>query len=84
MIHSTEHHRFLVTGATGTVGREVVKALLENRKKVKVLTRNPQKLENNEMVEVIKGDIRRSTVWMKMSMASKKLCDNCLAAMPPS
>lgn len=57
MIHRTEYHRFLVTGATGTIGREVVKALLENRKKVRVLTRNPQKLENNEMVEVIKGDL---------------------------
>lgn len=57
MIHRTEYHRFLVTGATGTIGREVVKALLENRKKVRVHTRNPQKLENNEMVEVIKGDL---------------------------
>ncbi len=30
MIHRTEYHRFLVTGATGTIGREAVKALLEN------------------------------------------------------
>ena len=57
MNHSTEHHRFLVTGATGTIGREVVKTLLENSKKIKVLTRNPHKVENNDLVEVIEGDL---------------------------
>lgn len=49
----------LVTGATGTVGREVVKLLLEAGEKVRVLARDPAKAAQlGEKVEVVKGDLR--------------------------
>lgn len=51
----------LVTGATGTVGSEVVKLLLEKEQPVRILTRNPDKVKNLEEkgVEVIEGDFNQ-------------------------
>src|SRR5438128_8219931 len=46
----------LVTGATGTVGREVVTQLLATGKKVRAMTRNPLKAKVDARVEVVKGD----------------------------
>ena len=46
----------LVTGATGTVGREVVSQLLAAGKKVRAMTRNPAKARLDSRVEVVKGD----------------------------
>jgi uncharacterized protein YbjT (DUF2867 family) len=47
----------LVTGATGTVGREVVAQLLQAGRSVRALTRNPSKARFDERVEVIQGDL---------------------------
>jgi len=46
----------LVTGATGTVGREVVAQLLVAGQKVRALTRDPSKAKFDGRVEVVKGD----------------------------
>lgn len=46
----------LVTGATGTVGREVVAQLLAAGQKVRALTRNPLKAKLDDRAEVVKGD----------------------------
>lgn len=50
----------LVTGATGTVGSEVVKQLVEARQPVRALVRDPAKAEKfSKVVEVVKGDFSR-------------------------
>lgn len=50
----------LVTGATGTVGSELVKQLLEARQKVRVLVRDPAKASKfGSEVEVLKGDLSK-------------------------
>ncbi len=49
--------KFLVTGATGTVGRQVVAALLEMGHEVRALTRNPAKASLPAGVEVVAGDL---------------------------
>lgn len=47
----------LVTGATGTVGREVVKQLVDAGHKVRALTRAPAKVKFAAAVEVVRGDL---------------------------
>lgn len=49
--------KFFVTGATGTVGRNIVTQLVEAGHSVRALTRNPAKANFPEGVEVIVGDI---------------------------
>jgi uncharacterized protein YbjT (DUF2867 family) len=46
----------LVTGATGTVGREVVAQLLTAGQRVRAMTRDPKKIDLNGGVEVVQGD----------------------------
>ena len=46
----------LVTGATGTVGREVVAQLLAAGQKVRAMTRNPGKARLDSRVEVVRGN----------------------------
>jgi (4-alkanoyl-5-oxo-2,5-dihydrofuran-3-yl)methyl phosphate reductase len=46
----------LVTGATGTVGREVVTQLLAAGEQVRGMTRNPSAAKLDARVEVVKGD----------------------------
>ena len=46
----------LVTGATGTVGREVVAQLLAAGQDVRAMTRNPAKARLDSRVEVVRGD----------------------------
>jgi (4-alkanoyl-5-oxo-2,5-dihydrofuran-3-yl)methyl phosphate reductase len=46
----------LVTGATGTVGREVVTQLLAAGHRVRGMTRNPAQAKMDARVEVIRGD----------------------------
>ncbi|GAA2584432.1 NAD(P)H-binding protein [Actinomadura fulvescens] len=50
---------FLVTGATGTVGRLVVEELRAAGRPVRALTRNPDKAAFPEGVEVVGGDLAR-------------------------
>ncbi|WP_288193555.1 NAD(P)H-binding protein [uncultured Phyllobacterium sp.] len=51
--------RFLVTGATGNVGRHVVNELLENGYLVRALTRDAQRANLPASVEVVEGDLTR-------------------------
>lgn len=46
----------LVTGATGTVGREVTAQLLAGGEKVRAMTRNPRKAKLDSRAEVVRGD----------------------------
>lgn len=48
---------FLVTGATGTVGRHVVDQLIQAGQHVRALTRNPAKANLPAGVEVVQGDL---------------------------
>ncbi|MGY0235773.1 NmrA family NAD(P)-binding protein [Longispora urticae] len=48
---------FLVTGATGTVGRQVVGQLLRAGQRVRALTRNPATAGLPDGVEVVAGDL---------------------------
>jgi uncharacterized protein YbjT (DUF2867 family) len=47
----------LVTGATGNVGRHVVRGLAEAGARVRAMTRNPGKATFPEDVEVVRGDL---------------------------
>ena len=50
----------LVTGATGTVGSEVVKQLAETGQRVRALVRDPRKAERfPKAVEVVQGDLEK-------------------------
>jgi uncharacterized protein YbjT (DUF2867 family) len=47
----------LVTGATGTVGREVVPQLVAAGERVRAMTRDPKKADFDPKVEVVAGDL---------------------------
>lgn len=49
--------RYIVTGATGNLGHNVVKQLLEAGKLVRVLARQPNKLKFEKEVQIIVGDL---------------------------
>ncbi|MGO4449188.1 NAD(P)H-binding protein [Phyllobacterium sp. TAF24] len=51
--------RFLVTGATGNVGRHIVNTLLENGYLVRALTRDAKRANLPRCVEVVEGDLTR-------------------------
>jgi uncharacterized protein YbjT (DUF2867 family) len=55
----------LVTGATGTVGREVVAQLLVAGKKVRALTRNPSRAHLDDQVELVAGDFNQPETLAK-------------------
>ncbi|MGA4842234.1 SDR family oxidoreductase [Streptomyces sp. G45] len=50
-------HTHLVTGATGTVGREVVRELLERGHAVRALTRDPATADLPAGAEAVRGDL---------------------------
>ncbi|MFE7330037.1 NAD(P)H-binding protein [Streptomyces sp. NPDC057565] len=53
----TQTQRILVTGATGTVGRQVVAELLARGHAVRALTRDPARAALPDGVEVVQGDL---------------------------
>lgn len=53
----TQPQTLLVTGATGTVGRQVVAELLARGHAVRALTRDPARAALPEGVEVVRGDL---------------------------
>ncbi|MFF8831824.1 SDR family oxidoreductase [Streptomyces sp. NPDC015131] len=52
-----DHDMTLVTGATGTVGRQIVRELLERGRAVRALTRDPARADLPDAVEVVRGDL---------------------------
>lgn len=50
-------NRILVTGATGTIGRQVVSQLLATDARVRAMTRNPDAAGMPPAVEVVRGDL---------------------------
>ncbi len=48
---------YLVTGATGNAGRQVVEHLLRKGQRVRALTRHPEKADFPDKVEVVAGDL---------------------------
>ena len=67
--------KILVTGATGTVGSEVVKALLQRGAEVRALTRKrPEPVKLSDAVEMTWGDLsdrsrsrKRWLAWINSS-----------------
>ncbi len=53
----TEHPKILVTGATGTVGRQVVSQLLDTGSEVRALVRDPGSAGLPGGVELLRGDL---------------------------
>lgn len=52
-----QHHKILVTGATGTVGGQVVRQLAEVGANVRALVRDPAAARLPASVEVVRGDL---------------------------
>src|SRR4030095_16624109 len=50
---------FLVTGATGTIGRPLLDVLVDEGAKVRAVTRDPQATNLPAEVEVVQGDLTR-------------------------
>jgi uncharacterized protein YbjT (DUF2867 family) len=50
---------FLVTGATGTIGRPLLEVLVDEGAKVRAVTRDPQATNLPAEVEVVQGDLTR-------------------------
>ncbi|MFC5802113.1 NAD(P)H-binding protein [Streptomyces formicae] len=57
MTHTTPTQTVLVTGATGTVGRQVVAGLLARGAAVRALTRDAARADLPAGVEVVRGDL---------------------------
>lgn len=49
----------LVTGATGNIGAEVVRLLLDGKQAVRVLARDPAKVSGLKGVQVVQGDLMK-------------------------
>ena len=63
---------YLVTGATGLVGNNVVRQLLERRQRVRVLVRStsdPRPLAGLEL-EIAQGDVATQPLWKRPCKAS--------------
>lgn len=50
---------FLISGATGTIGRQITNELLKNNSKVRVITRALSKSQFSNNVEVFEGDLNK-------------------------
>jgi uncharacterized protein YbjT (DUF2867 family) len=62
-----------VTGATGTVGREVVKLLLDQDVPVRALTRDPAKAKIDPRAAVIAGDIAKPQTFARQLRGANAL-----------
>lgn len=51
-------HIYVVTGATGNVGAEVVGALLDREHVVRAVTRDASRLDRSDSVEIVTGDLK--------------------------
>jgi nucleoside-diphosphate-sugar epimerase len=72
---STEQETILVTGATGTLGSEVVKQLSENKSDVKVKAavhsiENVKKKYNTNGLKLYKLTTRNQKVYLRLSKVS--------------
>lgn len=54
----TNHGKVLVVGATGTLGREVLRALCDQRASVNALVRNAKAAKHLTHIEIVQGDLR--------------------------
>jgi uncharacterized protein YbjT (DUF2867 family) len=69
-----EKARILVTGATGTVGKELVQQLVASGHKVRILIRDPSKMsQTNPLVEPAVGDLDKSDTLLKAMMGIEKM-----------
>jgi len=50
---------YLVTGATGHIGGHIATELLKNGHRVRALTRNPEKADFPEEVDVVSGNLNK-------------------------
>ncbi|MCC5940565.1 MAG: NAD(P)H-binding protein [Balneolaceae bacterium] len=57
--NDTKQNLYLVTGATGHIGGHIVTELLKNGYRVRALTRNPEKADFPEEVDVVSGDLNK-------------------------
>src|SRR5262249_2001669 len=65
--------KILVTGATGTVGSEVVKALLQRGAEVRALTRKrPEPVKLSDAVEITWGDLSDPVSVQQFPAAPKR------------
>ncbi|MGH3623727.1 MAG: SDR family oxidoreductase, partial [Sciscionella sp.] len=53
----------LVTGATGSVGRNVVTQLIAEGADVRAMTRDPERAAFENGVEVVRGDLTDQATW---------------------
>lgn len=53
---------YLITGATGPIGRQLVQALVEDGRDVRVTTRSPETAGFPDSVEVVAGDFRTGDI----------------------
>ncbi|HTV58623.1 MAG TPA: SDR family oxidoreductase [Verrucomicrobiae bacterium] len=63
----------LVTGATGTVGRELVQQLLDAGESVRAMTRNPAGAQFDPRVEVVAGDFAEPETIEKAVTGAQKV-----------
>lgn len=63
----------MITGATGTNGREIVKQLSLAGVQVRALARNPEKLEpiKGPNVEIVQGDLAKPETLNQMLQAGQ-------------
>jgi uncharacterized protein YbjT (DUF2867 family) len=65
----------LVTGATGTVGSEVVTQLVEQGERVRVLTRDPRKASKfGSSIEVVEGDLEKPDTLTRLRRRRQSVC----------
>jgi uncharacterized protein YbjT (DUF2867 family) len=73
-ISSEDKPKLLVIGATGTVGKELVEQLTGMHQGVRILVRDPSKVQkDNDLVEVSVGDLDRPDMLLKAMQGIERL-----------